>query len=96
VHELFSHVSTGVCLSRQTIYRIKDDPAATETALSRFGGYDDRASSHRSREEHASPADHEIAVTAGVGFASVNIADVTLSRASRVTPAVTAAYQSRN
>ena len=31
------------------------------------------------------------AVTAGVGFASVNIADVTLSRASRVTPAVTAA-----
>jgi hypothetical protein len=36
------------------------------------------------------------AVTAGVGFASVNIADVTLSRASRVTPAVTAAYQSRN
>jgi len=31
------------------------------------------------------------AVTAGVGFASVNIADVTLSRASRVTPVVTAA-----
>ena len=31
------------------------------------------------------------AVTAGVGFASVNIADVTLARASRVTPAVTAA-----
>jgi len=31
------------------------------------------------------------AVTAGVGFASVNIADVTLSRASRVTAAVTAA-----
>jgi hypothetical protein len=29
------------------------------------------------------------AVTAGIGFASVNIADVTLSRASRVTPAVT-------
>jgi hypothetical protein len=28
------------------------------------------------------------AVTAGIGFASVNIADVTLSRASRVTPAV--------
>ena len=27
------------------------------------------------------------AVTAGVGFASVNIADVTLSRASRMTPA---------
>lgn len=27
-------------------------------------------------------------VTAGIGFASVNIADVTLSRASRVTPAV--------
>ncbi len=31
------------------------------------------------------------AVTAGIGFASVNIADVTASRASRVTPAVTAA-----
>ena len=31
------------------------------------------------------------AVTAGIGFASVNISDVTLSRASRVTPAVTAA-----
>jgi hypothetical protein len=31
------------------------------------------------------------AVTAGVGFASVNIADVTLARASRMTPAVTAA-----
>jgi hypothetical protein len=28
------------------------------------------------------------AVTAGIGFASVNIADVTLSRASHVTPAV--------
>ena len=28
------------------------------------------------------------AVTAGIGFASVNIADVTLSRASRITPAV--------
>jgi hypothetical protein len=34
------------------------------------------------------------AVTAGVGFGSVNIADVTLSRASRVTPAVTAAQVS--
>jgi hypothetical protein len=31
------------------------------------------------------------AVTAGIGFASVNIADVTLVRASRVTPAVTIA-----
>ena len=31
------------------------------------------------------------AVTAGIGFASVNIADVTLSRASRATPAVHAA-----
>ena len=31
------------------------------------------------------------AVMAGVGFASVNIADVTLARASRVTPAVTMA-----
>lgn len=31
------------------------------------------------------------AVTAGIGFASVNIADVTLTRASRVTPAVQAA-----
>lgn len=31
------------------------------------------------------------AVTAGIGFASVNISDVTLARASRVTPAVTAA-----
>lgn len=30
-------------------------------------------------------------VTAGIGFASTNIADVTMSRASRVTPAVTAA-----
>src|SRR5262245_54096802 len=29
--------------------------------------------------------------TAGIGFASVNISDVTLSRASRVTPAVTVA-----
>jgi hypothetical protein len=29
------------------------------------------------------------AVTAGVGFASTNISDVTLARASRVTPAVT-------
>jgi hypothetical protein len=31
------------------------------------------------------------AVTAGIGFASVNIADVTLARAGRATPAVTAA-----
>lgn len=31
------------------------------------------------------------AVTAGIGFASVNISDVTASRASRVTPAVTVA-----
>ena len=31
------------------------------------------------------------AITAGIGFASVNIADVTMSRASRVTPAVTTA-----
>lgn len=31
------------------------------------------------------------AVTAGVGFASVNITDVTVARAARVTPAVTAA-----
>jgi hypothetical protein len=31
------------------------------------------------------------AVTASIGFASVNIADVTLSRASRMTPAVTVA-----
>jgi hypothetical protein len=31
------------------------------------------------------------AVTAGIGFASTNIADVTLLRASRVTPAVTSA-----
>jgi hypothetical protein len=31
------------------------------------------------------------AVTAGIGFASVNISDVTQERASRVTPAVTAA-----
>jgi hypothetical protein len=28
------------------------------------------------------------AVTAGIGFASTNIADVTLARASRTTPAV--------
>jgi len=31
------------------------------------------------------------AVTASIGFASLNIADVTLSRASRVTPAATVA-----
>jgi hypothetical protein len=31
------------------------------------------------------------AVIAGIGFASLNIADVTLARASRVTPAVTTA-----
>ena len=31
------------------------------------------------------------AVTAGLGFASTNVSDVTLARASRVTPAVTAA-----
>jgi hypothetical protein len=31
------------------------------------------------------------AITAGIGFASVNIADVTMARASRVTPAVTMA-----
>jgi hypothetical protein len=31
------------------------------------------------------------AVTAGIGFASVNIADVTMARASHATPAVTAA-----
>jgi hypothetical protein len=31
------------------------------------------------------------AITAGIGFASVNIADVTLARASRATPAVTTA-----
>jgi hypothetical protein len=31
------------------------------------------------------------AVTAGIGFASVNIADVTMARASRATPAVTTA-----
>jgi len=34
------------------------------------------------------------AVTAGIGFASVNITDVTLSRASRVTPAVETAKAS--
>lgn len=33
------------------------------------------------------------AVTSGIGFASVNIADVTLTRASRVTPAVTIAQE---
>jgi hypothetical protein len=33
------------------------------------------------------------AVTSGIGFASVNIADVTLTRASRVTPAVTVAQE---
>jgi hypothetical protein len=53
-------IAKATKLSRQTVYRIKDDPAATETALTLWG-YDDRASSHRSREEHASPADHEIA-----------------------------------
>jgi hypothetical protein len=34
------------------------------------------------------------AVTAGIGFASLNIADVTLARASRVTPAVVTAQAS--
>lgn len=34
------------------------------------------------------------AVLAGIGFASVNVSDVTASRASRVTPAVTAAQAS--
>lgn len=32
------------------------------------------------------------AVTAGIGFASTNVRDVTLARASRVTPAITAAH----
>jgi len=36
------------------------------------------------------------AVTAGVGFATTNIADVTLARASRVTPAVAAAQAALN
>jgi hypothetical protein len=36
------------------------------------------------------------AVTAGVGFASTNITDVTFTRASRVTPAVTAAQAALN
>jgi hypothetical protein len=36
------------------------------------------------------------AVVAGIGFASVNIADVTTARASRVTPAVTAAQSALN
>jgi hypothetical protein len=36
------------------------------------------------------------AVTAGIGFASVNIADVTLARASRATPAVTTAQAALN
>ena len=36
------------------------------------------------------------AVTAGIGFASTNIADVTLTRASRVTPAVTMAQAALN
>ena len=35
------------------------------------------------------------AVTAGIGFASTNIADVTLSRASRITPAAQAAQAAR-
>ena len=36
------------------------------------------------------------AVTAGIGFASVNITDVTAARAGRVTPAVTAAQSALN
>jgi hypothetical protein len=36
------------------------------------------------------------AVTAGIGFASINIADVTLARASRATPAVTMAHAALN
>jgi len=36
------------------------------------------------------------AVTAGIGFASTNISDVTLARASRVTPAVTMAQAALN
>jgi hypothetical protein len=36
------------------------------------------------------------AVTAGIGFASVNIADVTLARASRATPAVATAQAALN
>jgi hypothetical protein len=36
------------------------------------------------------------AVTAGIGFASTNISDVTLARASRVTPAVTMAQSALN
>jgi hypothetical protein len=36
------------------------------------------------------------AVTAGIGFASTNISDVTLARASRVTPAVTTAQAALN
>jgi hypothetical protein len=36
------------------------------------------------------------AVTAGIGFASVNIADVTMARASRATPAVTTAQAALN
>jgi hypothetical protein len=36
------------------------------------------------------------AVTAGIGFASVNIADITAARAARVTPTVTAAQSALN
>ena len=36
------------------------------------------------------------AVTAGIGFASVNITDVTVARAARVTPAMTAAQSASN
>jgi hypothetical protein len=36
------------------------------------------------------------AVTAGIGFASVNIADMTMARASRTTPAVTTAQAALN
>jgi hypothetical protein len=36
------------------------------------------------------------AITAGIGFASINIADVTLARASRATPAVTMAHAALN
>jgi hypothetical protein len=41
-------------------------------------------------------AGHDFAfvVTAGIGFASLNIADVTLARGSRVTPAVVTAQAS--
>jgi hypothetical protein len=46
---------------------------------------------HADRADLDVPIEHAPALAAGIGFASVNITDLTLARASRVTPAVAAA-----